>query len=372
MKKQETTFSAKPRYELLDGLRGVAALMVIWYHIFEGFATSPIDQKFNHGYLAVDFFFILSGFVIGYAYDERWKAMSTWQFFKRRIIRLHPLVILGAVFGLTAFLIQGSVQWDGTSIPAWRTALAFLMAMLLIPAYPGTAGEVRGNGEMFPLNGPSWSLFFEYIGNIMYALFLRRLTTKWLKVFVGLSGLGYAAYALLNGSGTYSMGAGWSIGTDWIGFLGGFLRLTFSFSCGLLLSRDFKPMNIRGAFWICSAIIIALFSVPYLGSEANWINGAYDAICTLFVFPLVVYMGASGKTEGAASSRICSFTGAISYPVYILQYPVMYLFYAWLWKNGYTFAQVWPVAACIFVSLPVLAYVCLKFYDEPVRRWLSR
>lgn len=372
MKKQETTFSAKPRYELLDGLRGVAALMVIWYHIFEGFATSPIDQKFNHGYLAVDFFFILSGFVIGYAYDERWKAMSTWQFFKRRIIRLHPLVVLGAVFGLTAFLIQGSVQWDGTSIPAWRTALAFLMAMLLIPAYPGTAGEVRGNGEMFPLNGPSWSLFFEYIGNIMYALFLRRLTTKWLKVFVGLSGIGYAAYAILNGSGTYSMGAGWSIGTDWIGFLGGFLRLTFSFSCGLLLSRDFKPMNIRGAFWICSAIIIALFSVPYPGSEANWINGAYDAICTLFVFPLVVYMGASGKTEGVTSSRICSFTGAISYPVYILQYPAMYLFYAWLWKNGYTFAQVWPVAVCIFVSLPVLAYVCLKFYDEPVRRWLSR
>ena len=89
----------KPHYALLDGMRGVAALMVIWYHIFEGFATSPIDQTFNHGYMAVDFFFIISGFVIGYAYDDRWKSMSTWTFMKRRLIRLHPMVILGAVLG---------------------------------------------------------------------------------------------------------------------------------------------------------------------------------------------------------------------------------------------------------------------------------
>ena len=79
---------SKPHYVLLDGLRGVAALLVIWYHVFEGFATSPIDQKFNHGYLAVDFFFILSGFVIGYAYDDRWKTtMTQKEFFKRRLIR---------------------------------------------------------------------------------------------------------------------------------------------------------------------------------------------------------------------------------------------------------------------------------------------
>lgn len=94
----------KPHYDLLDGLRGVAALMVIFYHVFEAFATSPIDQQFNHGYLAVDFFFILSGFVIGYAYDDRWKTMTTKDFIKRRLIRLHPMVVLGAVLGVSAFL----------------------------------------------------------------------------------------------------------------------------------------------------------------------------------------------------------------------------------------------------------------------------
>ena len=361
--------NSKPRYELLDGLRGVAALMVIWYHIFEGFATSPLAQKFNHGYLAVDFFFILSGFVIGYAYDDRWSRMNIKEFFKRRLIRLHPLVILGAVFGLAAFCIQGCVQWNGTTVEPWKILTAFLLGIFLLPAFPGTAGEVRGNGEMFPLNGPSWSLFFEYIANIMYALFLRKLSTRWLKVFVAVNGLGYAAFALLNGSGAYSMGVGWTMAD--LNFLGGFLRMSFSFSVGLLLSRNFKPMKIKGAFWICSALLIALLSVPYLGTEANWLNGAYDVLCTLFIFPLIVCLGASGQTEQKTSEKLCRFLGETSYPIYILQYPIMYLFYAWLWKNGYAFAQVWPIAICIFVGLPILAYACLKLYDEPIRRRLK-
>lgn len=64
---------SKPHYEILDGLRGVAALLVIFYHVFECFDWSPAP----HGYLAVDFFFVLSGFVIGYAYDDRWNRMTT-------------------------------------------------------------------------------------------------------------------------------------------------------------------------------------------------------------------------------------------------------------------------------------------------------
>src|SRR5574344_306719 len=87
----------KPHYEILDGLRGVAALHVVFYHIFEAFATSPIDQHFNHGYLGVDFFFILSGFVIGYAYDDRWKRMTLKTYFRRRLIRLHPMVVMGII-----------------------------------------------------------------------------------------------------------------------------------------------------------------------------------------------------------------------------------------------------------------------------------
>ena len=98
---------SKPHYPLLDGLRGVAAIVVVWYHIFESFATSHLDQGVNHGYLAVDFFFLLSGFVLGYAYDGRWGKMSTWSFIRRRLIRLHPMVIFGAIFGGALFYTQG-------------------------------------------------------------------------------------------------------------------------------------------------------------------------------------------------------------------------------------------------------------------------
>lgn len=108
----------KPHYNILDGLRGVAALTVVCFHLFEAYATSHLDQKINHGYLAVDFFFILSGFVVGYAYDDRWKTMRITDFLKRRFIRLHPMVVLGAVIGAVMFYFQGCSVWDVSQVSA--------------------------------------------------------------------------------------------------------------------------------------------------------------------------------------------------------------------------------------------------------------
>ncbi|BCI62101.1 acyltransferase family protein [Coprobacter secundus] len=362
----------KPHYELLDGLRGVAALLVIWYHVFEGFATSPIDQRFNHGYLAVDFFFILSGFVIGYAYDDRWKtSMTIKDFIKRRLIRLHPMVVMGAVLGAITFYIQGCEKWDGTQVSISMLVLAMLLNLFLIPAVPGSGHEVRGNGEMYPLNGPSWSLFFEYIGNLLYALCIRRMSTKALTVLVIFAGIGLASFAISNLSGFGHLGVGWSL-LDY-NLLGGFLRLLFSFSMGLLMSRVFKPVHIRGAFWICSLTIAVLLSVPHIGgTEALWMNGIYDSVCSIIIFPILVYLGASGKTTDKGTSRICKFLGDISYPLYIVHYPFMYLFYAWVWGEKLTFSQTWPVALGLFFGNILLAYLCLKLYDEPVRKWLSK
>ena len=364
----------KPHYELLDGLRGVAALVVIWYHVFEGFATSPVDQRFNHGYLAVDFFFILSGFVVGYAYDDRWKrrTLSFGGFIKRRLIRLHPMVVLGAVLGAVTFCIQGRVQWDGTPVAFSSVLLALLLSLFLIPALPGSGPEVRGNGEMYPLNGPTWSLFFEYIGNLLYALFLRRLPTRWLAGFVTLTGIGLAAYAVGNGSGYGHLGVGWTLAGN--NLPGGLLRLSFAFPMGLLLSRLFRPVAVRGAFWICSLAVVALLCVPYVGDgTAPWMNGLYDAACVLVLFPLLVWLGASGRASDRGTAGLCKFLGDISYPVYVIHYPFMYLFYAWLWSGErIPFAQAWPVAAGIFLGSVLLAWGALKCYDEPVRRWLTR
>ena len=364
-----------PHYHLLDGLRGVAALMVIWYHVFEGyaFAGGTTIDTFNHGYLAVDFFFILSGFVIGYAYDDRWgKNFTMKDFIKRRLIRLHPMVIMGAVVGAITFYIQGSVQWDGTHIGISMVMLSLLCTIFFIPAMPGVGYEVRGNGEMFPLNGPCWSLFFEYIGNILYALFIRRLSNKALTIVVVLLGVALASFAIFNVSGYGNIGVGWTL--DGVNFIGGLLRMLFPFSMGMLLSRNFKPMKLRGAFWICTLVMIALFAVPYLeGTESICTNGIYEAFCIIIAFPILLWIGASGTTTDKKSTQICKFLGDISYPIYVIHYPFMYLFYAWLIKNQlFTLGETWQVALCVYAWNILFAYLCLKLYDEPVRKYLAK
>ncbi|MDE6040881.1 MAG: acyltransferase, partial [Muribaculaceae bacterium] len=171
--------ASKPHYIILDALRGVAALVVVCYHFGEGFATSVRDQAFNHGYLAVDLFFMLSGFVLGYAYDRRrWESMTTADFIRRRFIRLHPMLVFGVLLGVIAFLIQGSVKWDGSSVQTGLVAADAVSHSLLIPTLPGWLTEIRGNGEAFPLNGPHWTLWFEYLGSFLFALLFRRLSTR--------------------------------------------------------------------------------------------------------------------------------------------------------------------------------------------------
>ena len=356
----------KPHYNILDGLRGVAAITVVWFHIFEAYATSHLDQRINHGYLAVDFFFMLSGFVVGYAYDDRWGAMTTKEFIKRRFIRLHPMVVVGALIGAIIFYFQGCSVWDVSKVTVAALFFATFINALLIPAVPGS--EIRGLGEMYPLNGPSWSLFFEYIGNILYALFIRKLSTKVLAGLVFVAGCGLAAFAILGPYGDIC--AGFSL--TGIEFTAGFLRLLFSFSAGLLLIRVFKPAHIKGAFWICSLAVVGLLAVPRIGGAENlWMNGLYDTVCFVFFFPCIVYLGASGKTTDKYTSQICKFLGDISYPLYMVHYPFIYLYYAWVKNEEITFNESWPGAVAVVVGSIFLAYICLKWYDMPVRKYLT-
>ena len=368
---------SKPHYALLDGLRGVAALLVVWYHVFEGFQFAggkPTIDFINHGYLAVDFFFILSGFVIGYAYDDRWgKTLTLGSFFRRRLIRLHPMVVMGAFIGAVSFLLTGMERWDGTHSTIALTLLAFLCSVLMLPAVPGMPRDVRGNGEMFPLNGPCWSLFFEYIGNVLYALFIHRLPTKALGCLSAALCCALAWFAVTDQSGYGSIGVGWTI--DSVNVLGGTLRMLCPFTMGIFMSRLFSPLkNVRAAFWVCTVVLLVLFHVPYLegGSPFSW-NGLFESVCIILIFPLLVWLAASGKTTDKMSSRICGFLGDISFPLYIVHYPLMYAFYLWLIKTRqYTLGETWPVALLVVVASIVLAWVCLRFYDEPVRRWLRK
>ena len=393
----------KSHYLLLDGLRGAAALMVLWYHVFEGFAFAggTAIETFNHGHLGVDFFFMLSGFVISYAYDDRWRNKSTrlqdkestskpmtfGNFIKRRLIRLHPMVVMGAVIGLITYLLQGGVQWDGTQVSFHWIMIAFFLAMCLIPVYPGAPYDVRGNGEMYPLNGPSWSLFFEYVGNILYALFIRRLSNKMLTLLCGVTGLLWVAFVVFDVSGYDMIGIGWTL--DTVNFLGGLLRMLFPFTLGMLMARRFNVnrqqstdnrlcpnlsnlVTSKGIFWISVLVLFALFSVPYIPKTGSVsVNGIYELACIICVFPLIIWFGAAANITNNFTTKICKFLGDISYPLYIVHYPVMYLFYSWLIDNElYTLGETWQVVILVMVVNIALAYACLKLYDEPVRKRL--
>ena len=371
----------KPHFALLDGLRGVAALAVLWYHVNEGFAFAEatngagdgIIRSFNHGYLAVDFFFILSGFVIAYAYDDRWnQGLTMGNFIKRRLIRLHPMLIAGAIIGAITFLVQGSVTWSGESVSLAQVLLCLGLTFLFIPSVPGGSYEVRGNGELFPLNGPYWSLFFEYIGNLLYGLLLRRLSTKVLAVFVALLGITFFWFATCNISEYGSIGVGWTL--DTVNFCGGLLRMLFPFTLGMLLSRTFKPRPVRGAFWLCSILLVALFAVPYIEAmQPLCMNGVFEMTCIMLVFPAIVLLAASCTSVGAGTNRIATFLGELSYPLYTVHYPLMYLFYAGLIANEqYNFMSAPWQSLCVMGGSILLAIVLMKCYDAPVRKWLTK
>ncbi len=371
----------KPHYELLDGLRGVAALLVVFHHVFEGFAfagsvngaADGTIRHLNHGYLAVDFFFLLSGFVIGYAYDDRWRRGFTLSgFFRRRVIRLHPMVVFAAVTGLIAFLVQGSERWDGSSVPVSMAMLGLLAAMFMIPAWPGAAYEVRGNGEMFPLNGPAWSLFFEYIGNILYALVIHRLSTRALTMLTAVLGCLLVWMTVGDFVGEGMFGIGWTL--DGVNFWGGLVRMLFPYSLGMLMSRCFRPVKVKGAFWIATVVMTVLFMVPYIpGKSPVCFNGAFEAVCIIVVFPVLLWLGASDRTAGKRQAAVYRFLGDLSYPLYIVHYPLFYLFYAWLIRT-----QTYELGCCVPETIAVvagsiaLAWLSMRFFDVPVRRWLSR
>lgn len=359
---------SKKHYLILDGLRGVAALMILGYHLFEAvaFAAGAPEQKMFHGFLAVDFFLILSGFVMGYAYDERWDRMSTGGFIKRRLVRLHPMVVIGVLIGLIVFICQGCLKWDGTQAPLLHVILGTVLALLMLPSPLST--DLRGNTEMFPLNGPHWSLFFEYIGSLMYALLLRKLSTRALKIWVAVSAAALLAMGLFGPDGNIAYG--WS--SRPVNMLGGFLRMNFAYPAGLLLARLFrekKPAQLKGpVFLICAALIVALLCVPSLGSAKVW----YEVACVMIAFPAIIWTGARGDVGSEKSLKAVKGLGNISYPLYAIHYPFIYLYIGWIGNGKHPFGPYeWCTPVAITVICIALAALCVKFYDQPVRKWLT-
>lgn len=357
---------SKPHYEILDGLRGVAAVMVVCFHLFEAHATGHFDQIINHGYLAVDFFFVLSGFVVGYAYDDRWGKMSLKNFLKRRLIRLQPMVVLGGLIGGAFFYLGMGTNIEQTSVGT--LLIATLAACLLLPL--PLSMDVRGWTEMYPLNGPEWSLFFEYIANLLYALFIRHLPLKILTALVFLFGCMTVHFLFTNPNGDVI--GGWALTGHELYV--GFTRLLYPFFAGLLLSRLKQSIRIPSPFLFCSIGVIVLLAMPRIGGETTlWMNALYESIVILFLFPLIVVIGSSCKTlSGNSGSSLCLFLGKISYPLYLVHYPFVYIYFKYVHSGEATLSGSWIIGTAIFLGSVLLAFLCERFYDIPVRKWLKR
>ena len=344
--------TTKKHFEVLDGLRGVAAIGVVIFHFMEIIIPDPKNNFIAHAYLAVDFFFCLSGFVIAYAYDNRLEKIGAWQFFKLRLIRLHPLVVIGSILGLLTFIFDPfSSLFD---VYSGKAFLMFVCSCLLIP-YPLVQERYF---NFFHLNPPTWSLFWEYVANIFYAFIFVKLRKTALCILTIIAAILLCSEAYRSGH----LSVGW--GGD--NFTGGGIRVFYSFLGGMLVYRmNWIIKSKLGFFWLSLLLMIAFF-IPFTGK----IDYITDAVIILFYFPLLIALGAGARLT-SFSHKVCTFSGNISYPLYMVHYPFIWMFFSYLEQRKPPMNEM-ILITCIGVILLIgFAYLVMIKIDIPVRAYLK-
>ena len=357
---------ARSHYEALDGLRGTAAFSVLLFHFLEMLVPDPAHNPMAHAFLAVDFFFALSGFVLGHAYDARLAghaaaqaALSVPDFFKRRLIRLHPMVLAGLALGVAAYLLDpfvGDTQRIGEKIALASLLASVALSMLLLPMpnLPNSFGETHS------LNGPSWTLFQEYIANLLYGWFGQKMSRR---VHIGLC-LASAAALVWTALHFGDLSHGWG----WADFWAAPVRLAYPFLAGLLVQRLRLRLPVPQPFLVLSLVLVAIFMVRPLAQ----FNALFDAACVIVVFPLVLAAGAGVTRAEGPTGALCRFVGELSYPVYVIHYPFIYVFAHWNWSTHPTPLRLALVGTALYLGIVALAYALLRWYDKPMRAWLTR
>ena len=304
---------------------------------------------------------------MGYAYDDRWDTLSVGSFFKRRLVRLHPMIVIGSIIGAIFFYFGASGLYpllDQTSLG--MLALSTVMGALLIPS--AKSMDVHGFGESYPLNGPAWSLFYEYIANIAYALFLRRFSVRVLGV---LSALLAGLLAYMIGANKGSVSIGWMLTEEHV--WKAMVRMSFPFVTGLFLFRLGRTITMKHAMLFASLALLVTLPMPRIGSDATpWLNGLYEWLVIILLLPVIVLVGAGSQPMTRFGEKACDFLGELSYPLYLVHYPIHYVFYGWLSNHQPTWGARTPVAIGVYLSSLVLGYVVMRFVDTPIRKRLAR
>ena len=336
----------KPSHFLaLDGLRGIAALMVLSGHLEMPFFHPA------HFELAVDFFFLLSGFVIANAYEQRLRdGMGFLDFFFVRVVRLYPLVLLSVLIGAAILFARAGLGHDARF---WGVGVVSLGLALLVMPSPLLQYTV-GDGA-FPFNVPTWSLFVEFIVNFAYARFGWRLNDRGLALFTAL-----AAVALLV--------SGANGGSTWQTLYGGFARALFSFPAGVLIFRlwakGVRP-KISLPPWLLVVAMASCFFIP-----RNSLATIGEFTCIFLIFPAILFLSTSAKLSGAWKSAAV-IAGRLSYPLYILHHPLLKPFANIARSRHFDGLSLKAWFALEIILVIAFAFLVMKFYDDPVRQKLA-
>lgn len=293
----ETTSSAQSsgRLPLLDGLRGLAAIGVLLYHCE---VTLGPHGLFSRAYLFVDFFFLLSGFVLALAVEPRLAAgWPSSAFLRGRVRRLWPTIAAGVALGALLHAWRGETD----------TLLTTLVLGLLV--LPWT----RSPDQIFPLNGPQWSLMLELIANLAHALLLRRLGERGLLAVVMVAGAAQTAIVWYFGSNTLG-----PLAFNWWYALP---RVLFSYSLGVLLCRRWQRLpRGPGLSWSTALVLPALVVVVLSGLPvAVWIG---DSLFVLLIMPVLFWLASQAEVPAAAQPAL-ERLGRLSFPLYAVHMPIL-------------------------------------------------
>lgn len=329
------------RYDTLDAMRGIAALAVAMFH-FDLY-------KAEHGYLAVDFFFALSGFVLWRTYEPRWRAgLGVGAFMRQRVIRLYPLFALGVLLSSAAMLIR-LLMGERLSIDVGEIGLSTVLNGAMLPSPVSL--------PLFPLNIPSWSLFFELVANFVLIVLLFRLPAAALVAICVFSAAFMTPILLVHGSG--------NIGALWGEITIGLTRTAFSFVAGLLIARLPQPTERpRGAIGAHSVLAIIVVLCPKYASIPVPV---YDLFVVFVASPLLLLIGSRFELPRALVPA-GALLGDVSYALYAVHWPFIEPFRAF--RDRYDLGN--SIMAPVFIACMVLlAWACVRWIDIPARRWIN-
>jgi peptidoglycan/LPS O-acetylase OafA/YrhL len=333
-------------YRTLDGIRGIAATIVMTRHLPGMFG----QFTFPRCYLAVDLFFVLSGFVIANAYQARLESgMGLGAFMRVRFIRFYPFFALALLLGIVDVLLEMNLgsgrDWTSASL-----AIAIAAGMLMLPA-PGSP-----EGVLYPINGPCWSLGFELWVNALYGLIHRWLTTKVLLAIMAVSALGVLRYFAYFGSVNF--------GDSWDTLLSGAVRVCYSFFAGVLIWRWRGARTTSTIGSVAIALIVGLLLISQVEAMP------FDLIVVMVGFPALVWLAARVE-PGAAVVPVFINLGLASYGVYVIHTPIGHMIERLAKANGYVIPIPYPGIGFI-IAITLLVLWLDKHFDQPLRRWLTR